>query len=68
MNIKLEGKEIRQGNRFEYLGETVIGDGKLEAKVRKRSQVGTNVWSWVEAVMEDSKISMKSKGKVLVSL
>jgi len=40
--IKLEEKEIRQGNRFEYLGRTVTRDGKLEAEVRSKIQVGVN--------------------------
>lgn len=26
MNIMLEGKAIRRGNRFEYMGETVTGE------------------------------------------
>ena len=30
MNTRLEGKEIRQGNGFEYLGGTLTGDGKSE--------------------------------------
>ena len=43
MNIRLEGKEIRQGNKFEYLRGTVIGDGKSEAEVWRRIQMGLNV-------------------------
>ena len=45
MNIRFEGKEIRQGNRFEYLGETVTGDDKSVVEVRRRIQVGANAWS-----------------------
>ena len=44
MNIRSEGKDIRQGNRFEYLGGTVTGDGKSKAEVWRRIQVGVNVW------------------------
>ena len=36
MNIRLEGKEIKQGNRFEYLGGTVTGDGKSETEGQRR--------------------------------
>ena len=32
INIRLEGKELRQGNMLEYLEATVIGDGKYEAE------------------------------------
>ena len=52
MNIRLEGK-IREGNRFEYLMGTVTGDGKSKAEVRKRIQMGANVWRRVEGVMAD---------------
>ena len=65
MNIRLEGKEIRQGNRFEYL-ETVTRDGKSEAEVQRRIQVGVNVLRRVEGVMADRKISRKLKGNVLM--
>ena len=67
MNIRLEGKETRQGNGFEYLGGTVTGDGKYEAEVPRRVQVGANAWRRVEWVMADRKISRKVKGKVLMS-
>ena len=45
MNIRLDGKEIRQRNRFEYLGETVTGDGKSEAEVLRRIQMGAGTSS-----------------------
>ena len=44
----------------------MTGDGKSEAEVRRRIQVGVNVWRRVEGVMADSKISRKLKGKVLM--
>jgi len=53
MNIRLEGRGIRQGNRFEDLGRTVTRDGKSEAEVRRRIQVGVNACSRVEGVMVD---------------
>ena len=55
MTIRLEGKEIRLGNRFEYLGRTVTGDGELEAEVWRRIRVSANVWRRVEEVMADRK-------------
>ena len=67
MNIRFEGKEIRQGNRFEYLGGTVTGDGKPEVEVWRSIEVGANGWRMVEGVMADRKITRKLKGKVLMS-
>ena len=43
------------------------GDGKPEAEVWKRIQVGTNAWRRVEGVMANRNRSRKLKGKVLVS-
>ena len=40
-------------------------DGKSKAEVRRRIQVGANVWGRVEGVT-DRKISRKFKGKVLM--
>ena len=44
MNIRLEGKEISQGNRFEYLGGAVTGEDKFEAVVWRRILVSEKVW------------------------
>ena len=65
MNIRLEGKEMTHGNRFEHLGGTVTGDGKSEAEVR-RIHVGVDTWMRVKGVMADRKISRILKGKILV--
>ena len=51
MNIRFEGKDVRQGNRFEYHGGTVTRDG--EAEVGRRIQVDANVWRRVEGVIAD---------------
>ena len=47
--------------------EELTGDGKSEAEVRRRIQVGTNGWRRTEGVMADRKISRKLNGKVLMS-
>ena len=41
LNIKLEGRTIRQNNSFIYLGEAVSSDGRSETEVRRRVQAGT---------------------------
>ena len=65
LNIKLEGRTIRQNNSFIYLGEAVSSDGRSETEVRRRVQAGANAWRQVEGVMSDRHISKKLKGKVL---
>lgn len=65
LNIKLEGRTIRQNNSFIYLGGAVSSDGRSETEVRRRVQAGANAWRQVEGVMSDRHISKKLKGKVL---
>ena len=65
LNIRLDGKEIKQVDGFVYLGGMVTEDGHSAAEVRRRTQAGANAWRKVEGVMLDRNISKKLKGKVL---
>ena len=65
LNIRLDGKEIKQVDSFMYLGGMVTEDGHSAADVRRRTKAGANVWRKVEGVMLDRNISIKLKGKVL---
>ena len=63
LNIRLDGKEIKQVDGFVYLGGMVTEDGHSEAEVRLRTQA--NAWRKVEGVMLNRQISKKLKGKVM---
>ena len=65
VNIKLEGRTIRQNNSFIYLGGAMSSDGRSETEVRRRVQAGANAWRQVEGVTSDRNLSKKLKGKVL---
>ena len=65
LNIRLEGKYIKQVNNFLYLGGNISDNGQVE--VRRRIQAGANAWRNVEGVLVDRNISRKLKGKVLDS-
>ena len=65
LNIRLEGKYIKQVNNFVYLGGNISENGRVEVEMRSRIQAGVNAWRNVEGVMMDRKISRKLKGKVL---
>ena len=67
LNIRLEGKDIKQENTFVYLGGNISENGRVEVEVRRRIQAGANAWRNVEGVMMDRQISTKLKGKVLDS-
>ena len=65
LNIKLDGKVIKQVVGFVYLGGMVMEDGHSEVEVRCRIQAGANAWKKVEGIMLDKKMSKELKGKVL---
>ena len=65
LNIRLEGKDMKQVKNCVYLGGNISENGRVE--VRRRIQAGANAWRNVEGVMMDRKISRKLKGKVLNS-
>ena len=67
LNIRLEGKDIKQVKNFVYLGRNISENGRVDVEVRRRIQTGANAWRNVEGVMVDGKISRKLKGKVLDS-
>ena len=67
LNIRLEGKDIKQVNNVVYLGGNISENGRVEVEVRRRIQAGANAWRNVEGVMMDRKISRKLKRKVLDS-
>ena len=67
LNIRLEGKDIKQVKNFVYLGGNISENGRVEVEVRRRIQAGANAWRNVEGVMMDRNISRKLKGKVLDS-
>ena len=61
LNIRLDGKEIKQVDGFVYLGGMVTEDGHSEAEVRRRTQMGANAWRKVEGIMLDRKIKKKGE-------
>ena len=61
LNIRLDGKEIKQVDGFVYLGGMVTEDGHSEAEVRCRIQTGANIWRKVEGVMLDRIFFLKLK-------
>ena len=51
LNIRLEGKDIKQVNNIVYLGGNIFENGRVDVEVRRRIQTGGNAWSNVEGVM-----------------
>ena len=57
LNIRLEGKDIKQVKNVVYLGGNISENGRVEVEVRRRIQAGASAWRNVEGVMLDRKIS-----------
>ena len=64
LNIRLDGKEIKQVDGFVHLGGMVMEDGHSEAEVRHRTQAGANAWRKVEGAMLDRKMFVRTTGFV----
>ena len=65
LNIRLDGKDIKQVKGCVYLGGNISENGRVDVEVRRRIQAGANAWRNLEGVMVDRNISRKLKGKVL---
>ena len=65
LHVVVDGKTIKQVNRFVYLGDTVCEDGGSSKEIQRRVQAGAAVWRRVEGVVLDRKLKKQLKGKVL---
>ena len=63
LNIRLEGKDIKQVKNVVYLDANISENGRVEVEVRCRIQAGAIAWRNLEGVMVDRKISRKLKGE-----
>ena len=67
LDIRLEGKKLKQRGSFEYLGGVIYRDGGMEMDIHRRIQAGASAWRKVEGVMGDRHISRKLRENVLSS-
>ena len=68
LNIRLEGKDIKQVKNIVYLGGNISENGRVDEEVRRRIQAAVNAWrNRVRDVIVGRKISRKLKGKALDS-
>ncbi len=63
LNIRLEGKDIKQVKNFVYLGRNISENGRVDVEVRRRIQAGANARRHVKGVMVDRKVSRKLKAE-----
>ena len=67
LDIRLDGKKLKQRDSFVYLGGAVCGDSGTEMEICRTIQAGASAWRKVEGVMGDRHTSRKLKGNVLSS-
>ena len=65
LHVVVDGKTIKQVNRFVYLGDTVCEDGGSSKEIQRRVQAGAAAWRRVEGFVWDRKLKKQLKGKVL---
>ena len=62
LNIRLEGKDIKQVKNFVYLGGNISENGRVDVEVRRRILAGANAWRNVEGVMVEERFQ-KTEGE-----
>ena len=60
LNIRLDGKEIKQVGGFVYLGGMVTEDGHSATEVRRQTQAGANAWRKIEGQKNFKKAERES--------
>ena len=63
LNIRLEGKAIRQVKNCVYLGGNISENGRVDVEVRRRIQAGANAWRNVEGGNGGQKYFQKTEGE-----
>ena len=56
LNIRLEGKDIKQVNNCVHLSGNISENGRVDVEVRRRIQAGANAWRNIEGVVVDRNI------------
>ena len=65
LHVVVDGKAIKQVNRFVYLGGTLCEDGGSSKDIQRVVQLGAATWKRVEGIVWDRKLKKHLKGKVL---
>ncbi|KAI0240255.1 hypothetical protein LSAT2_009051 [Lamellibrachia satsuma] len=68
LNIRLDGKEMKQVDGFVYLGGMVTEDTHSAAEVRCRTQAGVNAWRKVESAPATSTSTVRRGDVNIVAL
>ena len=66
--VKMEDKNVPRVKEFKYLGSTVQESGSRNWEVKRRVQVGWNIWRKVLKVICDRRLPARVKGKVYSSV
>ena len=64
-NLKINGKSIKQAERFNYLGSTITSDGRCDEEIKKRISLSKQAFQKMSLVLKNRSISINTKARVL---
>ena len=64
-NIQIHGEEIKQVDKFCYLGGLVTSDGNNEAEIKRRVALAKESFTKMKSVLTNRNIKMTTKTRVL---
>ncbi|XP_061705481.1 uncharacterized protein LOC133516511 [Cydia pomonella] len=64
VDVTIDGKALPRVNTFKYLGSVLAEDGSITADITHRTTCGWNKWRTLTTVLCDSKMPIRTKGKV----
>jgi len=64
-NVNINGKPIKQVDRFNYLGSIITSDGRCDEDVKKRIALSKQAFQKMSPILKNRSISINTKTRVL---
>ena len=64
-NLDLEGNNIKQVEKFNYLGRLITDDGKCDAEIKRRIGIDKETFHKMQSILKDQKMPMTTKIRIL---
>uniref|UniRef100_A0AAQ6A1U7 ribonuclease H n=1 Tax=Amphiprion ocellaris TaxID=80972 RepID=A0AAQ6A1U7_AMPOC len=64
-NLNVEGNNIKQVEKFNYLGSLITDDGRCDAEIRRRIGIAKETFHKMQSILKDRKMPMTTKIRIL---
>ena len=64
-NLNVEGNNIKQVEKFNYLGSVITDTSKCDAEIRRRIGIGKKMFHKMQSILKDRKMQMNTKIRIL---